>query len=106
MCVCAMLHQIQDEQRAKDNPYWPNSSLEDRAKDEAAHLPAPKVSEDGEWELTAQDVECLAIGAGILGCGGGGDPNEGRLRAQQLLERGKQIKIINPCKCVHVDVLS
>lgn len=29
-----------DPQRA-DNPYWPNISAEDRAKDESAHLPPP-----------------------------------------------------------------
>ena len=56
------------------------------------------MASNGEWELSAQDVECLAIGAGILGCGGGGDPNYGRLRAQQLLEEGKKIKVVNPCR--------
>ena len=83
---------------AKDNPFWPNSSAEDKTKDEAAGLPPPKVMEGGEWELSEKDVECLAIGAGILGCGGGGDPYAGRLRALQQLEKGKKIKIINPCR--------
>ena len=54
----------------------------------------------GEWELSEKDVECLAIGAGILGCGGGGDPPGGRLRALQQLNKGKKIKILNPCRYV------
>ncbi len=45
-------------------------------------------------------MECLAAGASILGCGGGGDPDSGRLRALKLLKEGKEIKILNPCRCV------
>ena len=95
-------HQLMRKQLAKDNPFWPNSSAEDRAKDEAAGLCAPLVTEDGEWELSEHDVECLAIGAGILGCGGGGDPYGGRLRALRKLQTGKKIKIMNPCRYVCV----
>lgn len=82
----------------KDNPFWPNSSAQDKANDESAGLHPPKVTEDGVWELNEKDVECLAIGAGILGCGGGGDPHTGRLRALQQIKKGKSIKIINPCR--------
>ncbi|XP_065832935.1 zinc finger MYND domain-containing protein 10-like [Oscarella lobularis] len=39
----------------------------------------------GEWILTGYDVECVAVGAGILGCGGGGSPELGRLRALESL---------------------
>ena len=41
-------------------------------------------------------MECLAIGTGILGSGGGGDPKIGQLMAMQLLKQGKEIKIFNP----------
>ena len=92
--------QILKEQQAKDNPFWPNSSAEDKARDEAAGLAPPKVTDNGEWELSEQDIECLAIGAGILGCGGGGDPHGGRLRALQQLDAKKKIKILNPCRYV------
>ena len=85
------------EQKALDNSFWPNSSAEDKAKDEAANLPPPQVS-NGEWVLSEHDVECLALGAGILGCGGGGDPNNGRLRALKMLKEGKMVKILNPCR--------
>lgn len=40
-------------------------------------------------ELTVDDIECLAIGAAVLGTGGGGDPYLGKLMAKQaILERG------------------
>lgn len=50
----------------------------------------------GEWILSPLDIECISIGAGILGCGGGGDPNVGRVIALRLQEQGKEIKIQNP----------
>lgn len=84
---------------AKDNPFWPNSSAEDRDKDVAANLPLPQVK-GAEWTLSVHDIECLATGACILGCGGGGDPNSGRLRATMMLKEGKEIKIVNPYRCV------
>ena len=59
------------------------------------HLPT-----DGEWVLNSDDVECLALGAGILGCGGGGDPNMGRIMAQEQLKAGREIRVVNPCRCV------
>lgn len=52
----------------------------------------------GEWVMSGEDCECLAIGAGIMGCGGGGDPNLGRVLAQKMLKEGKDIRIINPMR--------
>jgi len=98
--------QVIKAQIAQDRPYWPYSSSEERKKDEKANLPLPEVvaSADGcgsvEWKLNELDVECLALGAGILGCGGGGDPNLGRIMAINLLKEGKQVKILNPCRYV------
>lgn len=50
----------------------------------------------GEWILSVWDVECLALGAGIIGCGGGGSPHMGKLRVLRKLEEGKKIRILNP----------
>ncbi|XP_072038494.1 uncharacterized protein [Amphiura filiformis] len=50
----------------------------------------------GEWSLSYWDVECISIGAGILGCGGGGSPYLGKLMALQQLKEGNKIKIILP----------
>jgi DUF917 family protein len=43
------------------------------------------------------DLERLAIGAGILGTGGGGNPYLGKLQARSLLEQGKTIEVIPAC---------
>ena len=45
-------------------------------------------------DLTADDVERIAIGAGILGTGGGGNPRQGRIRAQTKLEEGFKLTIV------------
>ena len=51
-----------------------------------------------KWCLSAEDVECVAVGAGLLGCGGGGDPNVGRLVALRQLAQGRTITVINPLR--------
>lgn len=56
----------------------------------------------GEWVLNEEDVECISIGAGILGCGGGGDPNIGRVIASEMMKQGKNIKLINPLRYVYI----
>ena len=52
----------------------------------------------GEWILNSLDVECISVGAGILGCGGGGDPNLGRIMASEMMNDGKQIRVVDPLK--------
>jgi DUF917 family protein len=46
--------------------------------------------------ITFDDLERLAIGAGILGTGGGGNPYLGKLHAQRLLREGKTITVVDP----------
>lgn len=50
--------------------------------------------------LTVHDIECLCVGAGILGCGGGGSPYIGGLLAKKEIENGKEIKVVNPFRFV------
>ncbi|XP_033124834.1 uncharacterized protein LOC117123108 isoform X2 [Anneissia japonica] len=64
-------------------------------KKEDASLPAVD-KETGEWHLSEYDIECISVGAGILGCGGGGSPYLGRLHAMKLLKQGKKIRVIAP----------
>ena len=45
--------------------------------------------------LTVDDLERLAIGAGILGTGGGGNPYNAKIRAQLHLKQGAQIRIVD-----------
>jgi hypothetical protein len=49
----------------------------------------------GDWILNQYDIECIAVGAGILGCGGGGNPALGRLRCLQALKQGYEMKVIS-----------
>ena len=39
------------------------------------------------WQVTVDALKAIAIGAGILGTGGGGNPYIGQLRARQVLQR-------------------
>jgi len=46
------------------------------------------------WNVTTDHLEKLAIGAGILGTGGGGNPYLGKLIARRALEEGGTITVI------------
>lgn len=46
------------------------------------------------WRLEASDLEALALGAAILGTGGGGNPYLGMLRARELLRKGHEIRVL------------
>ena len=48
------------------------------------------------WYLNPDDIACLRIGCGIMGSGGGGDPNMGMDIALRLWNEGKQLKICKP----------
>ena len=56
----------------------------------------------GEWSLSIWDLECISVGAGLLGCGGGGNPYYGKLMAIEQLKEGKKIKIIAPERYVFI----
>lgn len=51
---------------------------------------------DESWRVDEQDLACIALGAGILGTGGGGNTYLGFLRARQLLRAGRAIRVIPP----------
>ena len=46
------------------------------------------------WQITQDDVESIAIGAGILGTGGGGNPYLGKLYMQSILDQGYTVNVI------------
>lgn len=50
----------------------------------------------GERLLTIDDIEKVAIGATILGTGGGGDPYIGKLMAIQAIEECGPVRLIDP----------
>lgn len=47
-------------------------------------------------ELHIQDVEDIAIGAAVLGTGGGGDPHVGKLMATQAIQEYGPVKLVEP----------
>lgn len=47
------------------------------------------------WTIDADALESIAIGAGILGTGGGGNPYLGKLSARRLLRSGKRIDVVS-----------
>jgi uncharacterized protein len=47
------------------------------------------------WDIDEAALERIAIGAGILGTGGGGNPYLGKLHALQLLRAGQRIQVAN-----------
>uniref|UniRef100_A0A2C9JHJ5 Hydantoinase/oxoprolinase N-terminal domain-containing protein n=1 Tax=Biomphalaria glabrata TaxID=6526 RepID=A0A2C9JHJ5_BIOGL len=52
----------------------------------------------GEWFISEWDIECIVLGSGIYGCGGGGSPHLGRLRALKALQDGKKLRVVSPEK--------
>lgn len=62
-------------------------------------IETPNIDEKtGEWFLSEYDIECLHIGAGILGCGGGGSPHLARILAIKALRKGKNIRVMAPTR--------
>ncbi len=49
------------------------------------------------WTLTEADIDRIALGAGILGTGGGGNPYLGMLMTKAQLKLGRTIRVIRPC---------
>ena len=48
------------------------------------------------WQLTEDDLQSIAIGAGILGTGGGGNPYIGMLRAREAMRRYGPVNVLSP----------
>ncbi|XP_072038493.1 uncharacterized protein [Amphiura filiformis] len=56
----------------------------------------PNINSEGEWLLSEKDLDLLSIGVGILGSGGGGSPDLGKLMGLQQLKKGKKIRVKVP----------
>lgn len=46
--------------------------------------------------ITIDDIDDIAAGAAVLGCGGGGDPYVGALMTQQSLRGGQPVTLVSP----------
>ena len=47
-------------------------------------------------DITLDDIESLAVGAWILGTGGGGSPYLGLLNMRRLYAEGKRVRLLSP----------
>ena len=48
------------------------------------------------WQVTEDELAPIAIGAGILGTGGGGNPYIGQLRARQAIRKYGPVSVLSP----------
>ena len=57
-------------------------------------------------ELSLDDIESLAVGAWILGTGGGGSPYLGLLNMRQLYASGHRVRLISPASLDATDTIA
>lgn len=55
----------------------------------------PTITPAGEWVLSEIDVEWLATGCYILGCGGGGNPQHVFLALRNIIREGYTVKVVD-----------
>ena len=48
------------------------------------------------WQIDESNLDAIAIGAGILGTGGGGNPYIGQLRARQAIKEHGPVTVLSP----------
>lgn len=48
------------------------------------------------YEVTSEDMENLAIGAAVMGTGGGGDPHIGKLMTQRAMAEHGPVEVVSP----------
>ncbi len=78
-------------------PHAMPQKLPDSENEETARsVTVPNVDSEGVWHLSLEDVDLLAEGCSVLGCGGGGNTLQAKLRLRELLKTGKDACIIAP----------
>lgn len=55
----------------------------------------PKITSNREWIISEVDLEFIALGAYILGAGGGGSPYSLFLRMREFVRNGVEIKVVD-----------
>jgi hypothetical protein len=58
-----------------------------------------------EWHISATDLEYIADGCYLLGCGGGGNPEPGKLQLRAMLSAGHTVRIIDAQSLNPADVI-
>ncbi|KAL1901110.1 hypothetical protein Sste5346_002177 [Sporothrix stenoceras] len=91
---------VEDEQIFDNREQYELRSVAEEAQvDIKTHTPTvvrDKTTGVAEWHLTKTDIDSLADGCYLLECGGGGNPNAGRLQLRDMLDAGHRIRVIDP----------
>ena len=56
-------------------------------------------------EITVDDLEDIALGAAVLGTGGGGNPYVGKLMARGVMERRGPVRLLDPGELADDDLV-
>src|SRR3954466_6321095 len=70
-------------------------------RDEGSRLAprhSPLATGGSMWEIDADVLESVSLGAGILGTGGGGNPYVAKIWPRGELERGARFQILDPAE--------
>lgn len=70
----------------------PSNDFEWTATTMSEYRPTVK---NGEWFLSEIDVEWLATGCYILGCGGGGNPQHAFLALRNIIREGHKVRVVD-----------
>jgi DUF917 family protein/N-methylhydantoinase A/oxoprolinase/acetone carboxylase beta subunit len=66
-----------------------------RQSDPPSVVPSNPNVVNGVWSISEYDSHCLAIGCGILGCGGGGSTFHGLLQLLTALRESRPIRVVS-----------
>ncbi|KAJ6233215.1 hydantoinase [Anaeramoeba flamelloides] len=86
------LEKDQSEKGVEDKEVkkWENAKIENKIE------LGITIDKDGFWVLSEQDVDHIAIGAAVLGAGGGGAPFVNCLRVKSMIRQGKRVRVMDP----------
>ncbi|KAL2786144.1 hypothetical protein BJX66DRAFT_347021 [Aspergillus keveii] len=82
--------------------------LSEEKQDHSAYRPkvlVNPVTQIPEWHISTTDLEYIADGCYLLGCGGGGNPEPGKLQLRDMLSAGHTVRIIDAQSLNPADVI-
>ncbi|KAL3492469.1 hypothetical protein BJX62DRAFT_250658 [Aspergillus germanicus] len=82
--------------------------LSEEKQDHSAYRPKVLVNpatQIPEWHISTTDLEYIADGCYLLGCGGGGNPEPGKLQLRDMLSAGHTMRVIDAQSLNPADVI-
>lgn len=59
------------------------------------HISLNKTTNIQEWHISSTDLDYIADGCYLLGCGGGGNPGPGKIQLKDMLASGHRIRVVD-----------